>query len=78
MIIERGVEMPKTFGQVTKKSKRSKYAGFEDMAVGESVFIKAQCCKGGAMNAAYRIGKRTGRKFGCRKVKGGIRIWRIE
>ena len=56
---------------------RGKYP-FSRMEVGQSVYIKGATIPGREYAAAMLNGRRNNKQFTGRKVKGGIRIWRIE
>ena len=49
---------------------------WNDMAIGDSFLapIRLRCITGCRLNAE----RRTGRKFICRTVEGGTRVWRIK
>jgi peptidoglycan/xylan/chitin deacetylase (PgdA/CDA1 family) len=49
---------------------------FVYMEVGDSVFFPGSKMQGRETQAAHALGKKHGRKFVCRTVDGGIRIWR--
>jgi hypothetical protein len=68
--VEHGVPMPPE-----KRGRASSYPWLE-MEVGDSFFVpdgKLQTLRG---RAAY-AGARHHRKFACRPVEGGIRVWRM-
>jgi hypothetical protein len=69
MQIENGIPIPEGTG-------RNRWP-FNAMEVGQSVF--AEGAKDGvrAATAAKVYGLRTGKKFTCRKMDNGHRIWRI-
>lgn len=51
---------------------------FMEMRVGDSAFFAAQTSAGRANSMAKKYAQRSGRKFTCRKVEGGVRIWRAS
>ena len=67
--IEKGILIPPPV-------RRTKYP-FGQMEVGDSVFI-ADDGGGRVIAAACEYGKRHNKKFSCRTVDGGVRVWRIE
>jgi len=59
-------------------SRRCKYP-FPKMDVGDSIFIDGKTTREAtARRAASLYGSRNKKKFACRKVEGGVRIWRIK
>lgn len=80
---ESGIPMP--------PAKRGRYSSrcpckypLRTMEVGESFFVpvshpanleKYQCA---VIAAAWKIGKKTGKRFTSRQVEGGVRVWRVE
>jgi len=50
---------------------------FSDMRVGESVYFEGMDTNSKPAVAARRYNSR-GKLFECRKVSGGLRIWRVE
>lgn len=71
--IEKDVPIP----PVQKHSGRSKYR-FNEMQVGDSIFIKGADLNSSPYQLARAYGRRFGQKFTGRNVEGGLRIWRIE
>lgn len=71
-MIERDVPMP--FDGLGKG--KSIYP-FMEMDVGDSAFFEGQKSSGRANSMAKKYAQRSGRKFTCRAVNGGVRIWRI-
>lgn len=52
---------------------------FRKMEVGQSIFIPSdEVLPQQAAKRAYTAGRRAGFRFTCRKVEGGVRIWRVE
>ncbi len=70
MNIENNVPLPKF-------SKRNRYP-YPKMEIGQSVFIPGGSTYGPAAVCAYRHGAKTGKRFVCRNVEGGVRVWRVE
>lgn len=66
--LEKGVPLP---GQ------KLRYPYLE-MEVGDSFFREGDERLGMFCNLNWRWGKRLHRKYVCRKVDGGIRVWRVE
>ena len=68
MEIEKGVPIPENSGN-------KKYP-WKELEVGDSFFTSesAQTVAGSASHAS----KRTNRKFICRSVDGGTRVWRVK
>lgn len=71
MIIEKNVPVP------TARSARAKYP-FKEMDVGDSVLIPDESKAKAAVNAAFMVGTRDGKKFTSRSTPEGVRIWRVE
>jgi sRNA-binding protein len=75
--IDKKVPMPKP--RVKKEKKKPKSDIAKAMNVGDSVFIET--LYGHKDNTVTTIRKamaRFGMKYTCRKLEGGVRIWRIE
>jgi hypothetical protein len=51
---------------------------FNEMEVGDSIFVEKRKGLYNPGNAAGNYGKTHGMKFSVRKVEGGFRIWRIK
>lgn len=50
---------------------------FDEMDVGDSFFVPNK--KSGAISGSKQIAqRRTGFKFVCRNVDGGVRVWRVK
>lgn len=72
--IESGVPLPASY----INGRPASYP-FRKMEVGQSIFIpEEKVSPHHAAKRAYAAGRRTGYKFTCRKVDGGVRVWRIE
>ena len=72
--IEKGIQIPETRGT------KSKYP-WKTMIVGDSFFVEAAMKSvryKTIQSAAYRSGKKIGRKFTTRFIDGGLRVWRTE
>jgi len=72
MKIEKNIPTPETLGGGARK----KYP-FDEMKIGDSIFIEGQVIQGGAFSSARYFEKKLGIKFTARSVDGGVRIWRI-
>lgn len=71
MKIEKGIPAPKV------SAKNGKY-NFQDMAVGDSVLFKSEEYDLQPVRVrASQMKKEIGATFTCRKVDGGMRVWRI-
>ena len=66
--IEKDIQVP--------HRRKNKYPWLE-MEAGDSFFVEADHAEG-ARAATYYASKKYQRTFTCRKVDGGIRIWRTE
>ena len=64
--IEKGVEVPRV-GAVYP---------YEVMEIGDS-FLVPNGVSQVVCNSNFRMGRKLKRKFMCRRVEGGIRVWRI-
>lgn len=51
---------------------------WEDLEVGDSVLIDEERVYNNARYSAYYHGKKTNKKFICRKEGTGGRVWRVE
>lgn len=51
---------------------------FHEMERGDSVFFKGVNLQSAPCVAARRHGKTHSKEFACRKVEGGVRIWRVK
>lgn len=70
--IERGIPVPAdTRGPVP-------IYPFREMEVGDSFFVATTRIQHSVRRGASATGKRLGKRFTCRKVEGGLRIWRVE
>lgn len=75
MIIERGIAIPPKFGHKAQEAK----ALVSRMLVGDSVFFKDATSNGDPdIQRLMTAGKSLRQKHTCRKVEGGMRVWRIE
>jgi len=75
MIIERGVAIPPKFGHKAQEAK----AIVKQMLVGDSVFFKDAANNGHPdIQRLMTAGRSLKQKHTCRKVEGGMRVWRIE
>ena len=50
---------------------------WRQMEVGDSFFAEEMPLKR-ASTYAWEAGRRTGRKFACRRQENGVRIWRVS
>ena len=66
-LIETGVPMP-------PPQKGAGWSFFATMNVGDSILAQRYA----SADAAYRYGKRSGKKFVARKTADGQRIWRVS
>lgn len=73
MRIESGVPLPKD----NMRGSELKYP-FIDMEVGQSVFFEGESTRSKMQARAHQVAKRHGKKFVCRTMDGGLRIWRVE
>lgn len=70
--IDKHMPIPEQIGS----GARAKYP-FAKMEVGDSFFVPSM--RSNALsNAAQWHTKKTGKKFTCANVEGGVRCWRIE
>lgn len=72
--IEKNLPLPER--QRGTPGRNAKYP-FAKLEVGDSFFIPGIKVQSASRNANYHS-MRLGRKFVCRTVDGGVRIWRIE
>lgn len=71
--LEKNIPLPK----ISRAGHNSKYP-FSIMEVGDSFFVPEKTAKAFTSTVAA-AGKRLGdRRFACRTVEGGVRVWRIE
>jgi len=71
--IEKGIPLPEV-----KRGRKGNYRyPWRDMAIGDSFLAPDADIR---YMAASAVGarKRLGRRFACRTVEGGVRVWRIE
>lgn len=61
-----------------KRGRKAVYP-LSELAVGESFFVPTESSyvQDSVRAAASYRGKRLGRKFCCRSMDGGIRVWRL-
>lgn len=80
MQIEKGVPVPESTNGKSGRTGigRPRKYPFEDMEVGDSIFVEGQTMRGGAYKSARRYTQKTGVAFTAHLEKGGIRIWRAE
>ena len=71
--IEKNIPIPEACGGAITR----KYP-FNEMEVGDSIFIEGRKGSYTPGNAAHNYGKNHGKKFTSRKENDGFRIWRIE
>lgn len=72
MKIEKGIPIP------DGGRGRPKMYHFGEMEIGDSVFVEGQTSRGSAGGSARKYGHSNNKKFTCRTVDGGVRIWRVE
>ena len=70
MKIDKHIDMP--------EEKKRLNLPYDKMEVGDSFFREGDERLGMFCNLNWRWGKRLHRKYVCRKVDGGIRVWRVE
>lgn len=70
--IEKGVKYEKA------KSKSLFYDTFQQMDVGDSFLIKDKNEAARWGSNAFLYGRMNSKKFSCRAVEGGWRVWRVE
>ena len=80
MKIEKNIPVPQI-----RKVRRSPGVGgqnriypFNEMEIGDSIFIVGQTTKGKACDCAHQYGRRRNIRFTGRATEGGVRIWRIK
>lgn len=78
--IEKNIEMPKRAGRPEKTNRRFP---FDKMEVGDSFLVPSDEPKvstkflSGITSAVYQFKKMNkSRNFSCRRVEGGVRVWR--
>ena len=54
------------------------YYPFNDMEIGDSIFVEGVAACARAANAARKTAARKNKHFLVRRVDGGVRIWRTE
>lgn len=75
--IEKKVPMPKP--RVKKEKKKPKSDIAKSMSVGDSIFIETiYGHKDASVETIRKAFRNYGMKCTCRKLDGGVRIWRIE
>jgi hypothetical protein len=72
--IETGIPVPKV--NTSSNHSRGKKYPWLDMEVGDSFFVPDMLIQL-ISNSVTGASKRTGFKFTCRTVEGGVRVWRI-
>lgn len=68
--IDKNVPVPKSVA-----GRHSKYP-WDALEINDSFFIADRTTKKFA-STVYGVSKRTGKKFTCRAVDGGVRVWRL-
>lgn len=67
--IDKSIEIPEPY-------KQTKYP-WADMGIGDSFFTNSIKLIS-MVPHAHKTGQRLGKKFVCRKVENGVRVWRVE
>ena len=50
---------------------------FDQMEIGDSVFVEGEGTNGTTYSSARARGRRAGKRFTARTQEGGVRIWRV-
>lgn len=83
MKIEKDIPIPKLHKARGKNAYKDvgghnrKYP-FDEMEIGDSIFVEDQFANGLAGDAAHQYGRKHGVKFTGRSFREGVRIWRIK
>jgi hypothetical protein len=68
--IERGIP-------ITPQPRATVKYPWHEMEIGDSFLMEGKDTKTASANASA-TGSRIGKKFSCRKVDGGVRVWRLS
>lgn len=71
--VDKGIPIP----AMTRGGPRHRMYPWASLEIGDSFFVKGRNGKGFSGMAASK-GKTLKRKFVCRNVDGGVRVWRVQ